>query len=208
MPVSSADPKDAEQSDVLQSLCNSPISTVVTDPRARDNPIVAVNKAFERLSGYAACEVIGRNCRFLAGDQAAQTGSEVLREAIHTERPALTELINYKRDGTPFRNAVMVAPLFDNDGKLRFFVGSQMEIPDGAGVSIDRKQASKQLVAGLTTRQREVLREMTLGFRNKQIAEHLGLSEKTVKMHRGSLLGRLHAVSSTHAVRIAMEAGL
>lgn len=197
----------ADQDDLLQ-LCNSPIATVVTDPRAPDNPIVAINEAFVLLTGYAAADVIGRNCRFLASSSTEQAGTAILRDAIEKQRPALTELLNYRRDGTPFRNAVMIAPLYDAEGRLKYFVGSQMEVSDGGMSSGARKQVSRELVDGLTPRQREVLREMMLGYRNKQIAARLGLSEKTVKMHRSSMLGRLGAISSTEAVRIAVEAGI
>lgn len=186
------------------AICRSPIATVVTNPRAPDNPIVAVNAAFERLTGYAAREVIGRNCRFLAGPE-PDAGTPILREAIRECRPALATVRNYKRDGTPFLNAVMIAPLFDADGALRYFVGSQTEVTGGGGPAAD---SSRQLVAGLTPRQKQVLLAMTLGYRNKQIAAQLRLSEKTVKMHRKQMLLRLGAISSSEAVRIAVEAGL
>jgi PAS domain S-box-containing protein len=199
--------RSAARRELLKSICNSPISTVVTDPHADDNPIVAVNAAFERLTGYAAREIVGRNCRFLAGPQSEQDGTAMLRDAIREARPVLVELLNYKRDGTPFRNAVMIAPFFDADGKLDYFVGSQMEIAAAATASAKTMEA-RALVERLTPRQRQVLGEMTQGYRNKQIAARLGLSEKTVKMHRGALLAKLQAVSSTDAVRIAVEAGL
>lgn len=192
----------------LESLCKSPLATVVTDPLVPDNPIVAVNHAFEQLTGYSRAEALGRNCRFLAGAGTAEAGSSILREAIRSRRPAMAELLNYRRDGSPFRNAVMIAPLFDDEGKLRYFVGSQMEVADRATPQAARKQIAQQRVARLTPRQLEVLRDMMLGYRNKQIAARLALSEKTVKMHRGKMLIRLKALSSTDAVRIAVEAGL
>jgi len=198
----------AYEDPLLQALCSSPIATVVTDPHAPDNPIVAVNEAFAQLTGYAASEVIGRNCRFLAGSKTEQAGTAILREAIKGQRPVLTEVRNYRRDGTPFQNAVMIAPIFDADGQLKYFIGSQMEVGDGGMPAISRSEMSRERISRLTPRQREVLREMMLGHRNKQIAARLGLSEKTVKMHRSSMLGRLGASSSTEAVRIAVEAGL
>jgi PAS domain S-box-containing protein len=197
-----------DDGDLLNAICSSPIATVVTNPRSADNPIVAVNPAFERLTGYAHSQVIGRNCRFLAGLDTEQEGSQLLREAVRDARPVLVELLNYKADGSPFRNAVMVAPLFDAGGRLVYFVGSQMEVPISAGLPATRSRDARLLVDKLTPRQRQVLREMMLGYRNKQIAARLALSEKTVKMHRSALLGKLQAVSSTDAVRIAVEAGL
>lgn len=201
-----SEPTDDDVS--LDLLCRSPLATVVTDPLAPDNPIVAVNSAFEQLTGYSAAEVLGRNCRFLAGVDTSEADSNALREAIRSRRPALVELLNYKRDGTPFRNAVMIAPLFDGDGRLRHFVGSQMEVARSGAPSAERAHAARALVEKLTPRQLQVLREISMGYRNKQIAARLGLSEKTVKMHRGQMLARLQAVSSTEAVRIAVEAGL
>ncbi|MEA1015283.1 LuxR C-terminal-related transcriptional regulator [Sphingosinicella sp. LY1275] len=207
--MSNSRPRSAAPRELLKSLCSSPIATVVTDPHTDDNPIVAVNSAFERLTGYVASEIVGRNCRFLAGPEIEQEGTAILRDAIREARPVLVELLNYKRDGTPFRNAVMIAPIFDADGKLECFVGSQMEIaPAATAPPAARTMEARALVERLTPRQRQVLREMTRGYRNKQIAARLELSEKTVKMHRSALLAKLQAVSSTDAVRIAVEAGL
>lgn len=198
-----------EPEDLIASIHQSPIATVITNPRLPDNPIVAVNDAFVQLTGYSADEVIGRNCRFLAGDNRTSQGSEVLRQAIRGDRPAFSELLNYRRDGSPFRNAVMIAPVFDSEGRLTYYLGSQMDVSEGTGMpSVERRRAAAEQIASLSPRQSEVLREMVLGYRNKQIAPRLGISEKTVKMHRASMLAKLGVSTSADAVRIAVEAGL
>jgi DNA-binding NarL/FixJ family response regulator len=121
----------------------------------------------------------------------------------------MVEILNYKRDGTPFRNAVLVAPLFDEEGELEFFLGSQVELEPSAPASYEsRHLAAAAAVKALSRRQREVLAEMALGHLNKQIAFRLGLSEQTVKMHRALLMDRLGAASTADAIRIAVEAGL
>jgi PAS domain S-box-containing protein len=195
--------------ELVTSIQLSPIAAVVTDPNQPDNPIIAVNQAFVDLTGYAADEAIGRNCRFLAGKRTESEGSAALRDAIAARKPGFAELLNYRRDGTAFRNAVMIAPVFDVDGRLTHFLGSQMDVTDGRGTpSVTRRREAAEKVATLSTRQREVLREMVLGYRNKQIAPRLGISEKTVKMHRASMLAKLGVASSADAVRIAVEAGL
>src|SRR5437588_12093349 len=96
---------------LFASIELSPMATVITNPRLGDNPIVAVNRAFCTLTGYARDEVVGRNCRFLAGQDTEDLARAVLREAITAARPALTEILNYRRDGTRFRNAVMISPV-------------------------------------------------------------------------------------------------
>jgi PAS domain S-box-containing protein len=195
-----------EKQALFASIEHSPIATLITDPNQPDNPAVAVNEAFCRLTGYSREEVLGRNCRFLAGPGTEPAGRQALRSAVEAGRPILQEVLNYRRDGTPFRNAVLIAPLFDDDGKLTFFVGSQLEVTDSQRE--DRHGRASALVQRLTRRQLEVLREMAQGYRNKQIAQRLAISEKTVKMHRAAMLNRLGTRTSADAVRIAVEAGL
>lgn len=203
-----ADVEDNEKA-LFASIELSPMATVITNPRLPDNPIVAVNSAFCALTGYPREEVVGKNCRFLAGPETDATARAVLREAIAAARPALTEILNYRRDGTRFRNAVMISPLFGPTGELAYFLGSQMEVDEGALPSWTlRRQRAQQLLSKLTARQRQVLNQMVRGRRNKQIAPALGISEKTVKMHRAGLLARLGVASSADAVRIAVEAEL
>lgn len=194
---------DGEQAALQASIRLSPIATIVTDPKRPDNPIVAANEAFCALTGYPMDEVIGRNCRFLAGSETEAAAQRKLGEAIADARPVLVQLTNYRRDGTPFRNAVMMAPMCDEDGRLTYFVGSQMETKEA-----DAGAGARALVAGLTDRQREVLGLLVRGQRNKQIAGALGIDEKTVKMHRARLLARLGAATSADAIRVGVEAGL
>lgn len=195
--------------ELIASIAHSPFAMVITDTRLPDNPIIAVNQAFTALTGYTAEEAIGRNCRFLAGANTESDRSAVLREAICDRRPAFAELLNYRRDGSTFRNAVMIAPVFDPSGTLTYFLGSQMEVGAGAPISsLERRRVASESVARLSPRQRQVLREMALGYRNKQIGPRIGISEKTVKMHRASMLVKLGVATSADAVRIAVEAGL
>jgi PAS domain S-box-containing protein len=198
-----------EEAALADSIRLSPIATVISNPRLRDNPIVAANAAFCALTGYEEAEIVGRNCRFLAGPRTEPWLTERIREALRSLRPSITELLNYKKDGTPFRNAVLIAPLFGADGEVAWFLGSQVEADPGPGAPLAlRQQRAAGLAATLSPRQREVLKEMAAGQRNKQIAWHLGLSEKTVKMHRALLLEKLEVKTTADAIRLAVEAGL
>jgi PAS domain S-box-containing protein len=194
---------------VLDSIRHSPIATVVSDPRQADNPLVAVNETFCALTGYKESEILGKNCRFLRGPDTETPQTDKLRHAIHDRRSALAELVNYRKDGSPFRNAVMIAPLFDESGRIEYFVGSQIEVlPDEESIALIRQQQAAQIVDRLSPRQREILQQMAQGFRTKQIAHMLSLSEKTVQMHRMLMFKKLSTSNAADAVRIAVEAGL
>jgi len=192
---------------LIESVGASPIAMVVSNPRRPDNPLEVVNDAFCELTGYDESEIIGRNCRFLAGDLTQPAATEQIRASIRAQRPILVDILNYRRDGTPFRNGVMITPLFDTEGGLAWFLGSQVDLTDAvADPIITRRRDASLKVANLATRQREVLKLMSQGLLNKQIAWELKISEKTVKMHRALLLERLGVTTSAEAIRIAVEA--
>ena len=187
---------------------SSPIAAVISNPRLRDNPIVECNAAFVALTGYRSDEIIGHNCRFLTGAGTEPWLTEMLRNGIRRRQPVMVEILNYKKDGTPFRNAIMVAPIFDAAGELEYFLGSQVEIAEDVTRANDaRREAAHVRVAALSRRQREVLQHMAAGKLNKQIAYELGLSERTIKMHRAAVFAALAIKSSADAIRIAIEAG-
>jgi PAS domain S-box-containing protein len=101
---------------------------VITDPKMPDDPIVYVNPAFEKISGYAVDEVLGHNCRFLQGEDRDQPALEDLRVALREEREFRVVLKNYRKDGKPFWNELYVSPVHDEEGRLTNFVGVQNDI--------------------------------------------------------------------------------
>lgn len=187
----------------------SPVAMLITDPTHPDNPIQLANAAFCALTGHRKSEILGRNCRFLTGRATDPAASAEIRSAIEQERPALVEIINYRRDGTPFRNGVMITPLFDANGKLRWFLGSQVDLgaKERSGLAARKSDAARR-VSTLSVRQRQILAKMARGLLSKQIAWDLKISEKTVQMHRAHLLKRLGVGTSAEAIRLAVEAGL
>jgi PAS domain S-box-containing protein len=187
---------------------NSPVAAVISDPRQPDNPIVECNDAFVALTGYSRDEIVGRNCRFLSGENTEPWLTEKLRTGIRRRQPTMVEILNYKKDGTPFRNAVMVAPIFDDSGELEYFLGSQVELAqDAAQESEQSRQLAHAKIDALSQRQRQILIHMAEGKLNKQIAYELGLSERTIKMHRAALFKALGVRTSAEAIRCAIEAG-
>lgn len=188
-----------------EMIAESAVPAVVTNPRLPDNPIVDCNDAFMALTGYGRDEIIGRNCRFLRGPGTDGASTDLIRDAIRANRPVLVELLNYRKDGTPFRNALMIAPIFGADGSVEWFLGSQMAVPDAPD---QRGEDAAALIATLTERQRAVLVGMAQGRLNKQIAYDLGLTERTVKMHRAAMLRALNVRTAAEGIRLAIEAGL
>ena len=190
---------------------HSPIAAVVSNPRLPDNPIVACNDAFMELTGYSREEIIGRNCRFLRGPDTENWLTDMLRDAIRDRRPCIVEIRNYKKDGSPFRNAVMIAPIFGADGDAEYFLGSQVEVADqgpAPSPNEDTRNLANSRIEALSPRQRQILIEMAGGKLNKQIAWDLGLSERTIKMHRSAMFRTLGVRTSAEAIRVAVEAGL
>ncbi len=194
---------------VAELIESSPVASVVSDPRLPDNPIIACNQAFKDLTGYDDDAILGRNCRFLAGPGTEPWLTETIRQGVRDRKPVMVEILNYKKDGSPFRNAVVVAPLFDDEGELSYFFGSQVELDEDAqGPSLTRRLRAIEKIKDLSKRQLEVLQMVASGLRNKQIAWELGLSEKTIKMHRGIAMEKLGAQSSAEMIRLAVEAGI
>src|SRR5215203_1029531 len=105
-------------------------SIVITDPNQPDDPIVYVNPAFERTTGYAAEEVLGRNCRFLQREVRAQPALEELRAAVCEGRHCTVVLRNYRKDGTLFWNELSIYSVRDEDGRMTNFVGVQNDVTE------------------------------------------------------------------------------
>ena len=103
---------------------------VITDPSQPDNPITYVNPAFERISGYSAQEVLGRNCRLLQGTDREQPALADLRAALQEGRGCQAVIRNYKKNGTLFWNQLSISPVRDEEGHLVSFVGVQNDVTE------------------------------------------------------------------------------
>jgi|GEM_PF-976751 len=103
---------------------------VIVDPHQFDMPVVYVNPAFERITGYTPEEVIGKNCRFLQGDDTDQQGLRELRYAVREKRATRVLLRNYRKDGSLFWNELDINPVFDENGELINFIGVQQDVSE------------------------------------------------------------------------------
>lgn len=116
---------------VLSQILDACVNGItLSDPDQPDNPIVYANKAFERVTGYARDEILGRNCRFLQGSDRDQPEVGRIREALRDHVPVTVILRNYRKDGSLFYNQFTIRPLIDPEGKVIYYLGVQYDVTD------------------------------------------------------------------------------
>ena len=134
----------------------SSLAICLADPRAPDTPIVFANDAFLRLTGYGLDEVMGRNCRFLQGAGTDPIDVHWVKRALQDEDVCVVELLNYRKDGTPFWNALHIGPVFDERGELLYYFGSQWDVTSRIRAQ-ERASRSGRLVRDLRGRIRDLV---------------------------------------------------
>ena len=106
----------------------APLGITVADATEPDMPLVYVNAAFERITGYPPAYAVGQNCRFLQGEATREEPVAEMRAAIEAGEATSVELRNYRRDGDVFWNEVTIAPLRNGRGTITHYVGFQRDI--------------------------------------------------------------------------------
>ncbi len=124
---------------------------IVTDPHQPDNPIIFANESFLRTTGYALDEVMGRNCRFLQGPDTRPEHIAEIRNAVREQRDCDIELLNYRKDGSTFWNALFISPVFDHEGHLRYYFASQLDVSRRRDAEDALRQAQKMEALGQLT---------------------------------------------------------
>ena len=138
----------------------APVGVTIADARADDLPLVYVNEGFERLTGYAASEALGRNCRFLQGPATDPESVTEFNEAIARAEHRVVELRNHRKDGSAFWNRVELAPVADDDGIVTHFVGFQLDVTArrAAETEVERERSDLE---GLLDRVNGLLGDVT-----------------------------------------------
>lgn len=121
------------------------MAMIITGPSDQDNPIIFANKAFCRLTGYEHDEVIGQNCRFIQGPDTSRRAVERITHAIAREEDVHVELVNYRKDGTPFWNSLFLSPVRNSKGEVKFFFGSQLDVSDKKQTEFDLHSVNDEL---------------------------------------------------------------
>jgi PAS domain S-box-containing protein len=144
------------------------MAMVITDPLRDDNPIVFCNEAFQQLTGYGRDEVIGRNCRFLQGPDTDAVEVAKIRAAIEAGTDISIDLLNYRKDGSTFWNALYLSPVRNDVGEIQFFFASQLDVTD-------RVEAQRLIAGQKAAVEREV--------ESRTAALQAALAAKTLLLH-------------------------
>ena len=114
---------------ILSQILDSSVNGItLVDPDQEDMPIVYANLQFEAMTGYSQQEILGRNCRFLQGKDREQEARFAMKQAIEKQQPIEVTIRNYRKDGELFFNHLSLTPLFDNDGRLIYYLGIQYDV--------------------------------------------------------------------------------
>jgi PAS domain S-box-containing protein len=174
---------------MLTAVRNARIPLCISDPNQSDNPIVFANAAFFDLTGYSESEVIGNNCRMLQGEGTTPESVAHIRDTIDAERSDTIEILNYRKDGSTFVNSLQIGPIYNDDGKLAFFFGSQLDI---TAKKAEEERQDKLADRELVHRLRNIINVMAV------IIRLTGKEELNVKDFSALVVERLHALSDAH----------
>ena len=131
---------------VLTQILDSCVNGVtLTDPDLEDAPIVYANKAFEDMCGYPKNEIVGRNCRFLQGQDREQPEIDKLRAAIKKGEAIEVTLRNYRKNGELFYNRLDVKPLLDDRGNIVYYLGVQYDVTNQIQAQQEIESLTQQL---------------------------------------------------------------
>ncbi len=113
-----------------QILNQAKTGIAISDAKKPDNPLVYVNSIFTEIFEYLPEEVIGKNCRFLQGDDREQSELDVIRDAVKNQKHVTVTLRNYSKSGRLVYNEISISPIFDENNELVYFLGVQKDVTE------------------------------------------------------------------------------
>ncbi len=224
-----------QQLDILKFAIDAANNCVsIVDATLTDMPLIYVNKGFTNLTGYSYEEAIGKNCRFLQNNDTKQAGLVRLRQAIRSGEDVQVVIRNYRKDGSMFWNELFLSSIYDENGKLAYFMGVQNDVTQrykleqGLQEAIEASlrdatwltqsildklvQARSGFNAGdmpsFSDREFVVLELLAKGLSNIDIAQELDLSINTVRNYIAALYDKLNLRTRVEVVVWAHERGI
>lgn len=144
---------DDEQGPISLSLLKKAVDAsndgiVIAEQEGEDNILIYVNKAFERLTGYKADEILYQDCRFLQAGDRDQQGLDTIRKAIIDGESSRVVLRNYRKDGSMFWNELSITPVYSDEEQLTYYIGIQKDVSDQVALQ-ERLAAAEARLAEL-----------------------------------------------------------
>jgi PAS domain S-box-containing protein len=137
--------RDTERSLRAAAMAQAGVGITIADMRRPEEPLVYANQSFVDVTGYPIEEVVGRNCRFLQGEDTDEATVAEVRRAIEAGEPVSVDLLNYRRDGTPFWNHLDLSPVVDDDGEVTHYFGYQKDITERKRLERDLQRENERL---------------------------------------------------------------
>lgn len=117
----------------------------IADMRLPNQPLIYINEGFERLTGYSADSMLGKNCRFLQGDDTDPATVQKIRDALASGSECTVEILNHTKSGEPFWNRLSLTPVKDHFGVVTHFIGVQSDITQRRNAEEALREANRQL---------------------------------------------------------------
>lgn len=166
----------------------------LTDPAKADNPIVYASDGFVTVTGYSRAEVVPRNCRFLQGNYTDRSATQRLKASIDAREETVELLLNYRKNGEPFWNLLYVAPLFDANGKLAFYIGGQINCSTTIRSNTDvlrilsmSDEPEDNTAATTSPKDSRSVKRKFFGFGKKESTPKLPVSSKKIEVREGGM---------------------
>lgn len=173
----------------------------ITDALRPDNPLIFVNPGFEAMTGYSAADVLGKNCRFLQGAADNQEGVRRIAAAIRAGESTQQEILNYRKDGSPFWNRLSITPILDASGRVTHFIGIQDDVTaHREKAALEAEIVRKALIAETTLDASERQRKETGRELHDNVSQLLALAMLQLNTAAGDEAGRLEKIGRSKEI--------
>lgn len=129
-----------------EAIACSSSGITIADLTLPGQPLVFINEAFEKITGYSSEESMGKNCRFLQGDDREQPERTIIQQAIQKGEHCEVVFRNYRKDGSMFYNELYLAPITNSDGETTHFIGIQNDVTERIEFENERTQLMQRIM--------------------------------------------------------------